>query len=173
MLAHEFLPDACSVASGSGSLQPHELQLTRLLRPWNSPGKNTGMGCHTLLQGIFPTEGSNPHLMHWQAESLPVSHQGGSPLSTRWSNWVELICTASSKCSQFAQWLICINCRPVTAYHPGWISLPGHTSLGYLVSLCREDPHLNLTWKNRPGVDSSPAEPGDAVTNDQYSKWLR
>ena len=37
---------------------------TRLLHPWDSPGKNTGVGCHSLLQGIFPTQGSNlgpPH----------------------------------------------------------------------------------------------------------------
>ena len=32
-----------------------------------SPGKNTGVGCHFLLQGIFPTQGLNPHLLHWQA----------------------------------------------------------------------------------------------------------
>ena len=40
------------------------------------------MGCYFLLQGIFPTQGSNPHhlcLLHWQAESLPLSHLG-SPL---------------------------------------------------------------------------------------------
>ena len=35
---------------------------TRLLCPWDSPGKNTGMSCHFLLQGIFPTQGSNPSL---------------------------------------------------------------------------------------------------------------
>ena len=42
---------------------------TRLLCPWNSPGKNTGVGFHALLQGIFPTQGLNPHLLHllhWQ-----------------------------------------------------------------------------------------------------------
>ena len=37
---------------------------TRLPRPWDSPGKNTGVGCHFLLQGIFPTQGSNPGLLH-------------------------------------------------------------------------------------------------------------
>jgi len=38
--------------------------------------KNTGEDCHFLLQGIFPTQGSNPNLLHWQADSLPLSHQG-------------------------------------------------------------------------------------------------
>ena len=46
---------------------------------WNSPGKNTGVGCHAFLQGIFPTQGSNPHLLgllHWQAGSLPLAPPG-------------------------------------------------------------------------------------------------
>ena len=46
------------------SLLTHGLEPTRLLYPWNSPGKNTGEGCHTLLQGIFPTQGLNPGLLH-------------------------------------------------------------------------------------------------------------
>ena len=36
-----------------------------LLCPWNSPSKNTGVGCHALLQGIFPTQESNPGLLHY------------------------------------------------------------------------------------------------------------
>ena len=52
---------ACSVTSVmSGVLQPHELQPSMLLCPWDSPGRNTGVGCHALLQGIFLTQGSNP-----------------------------------------------------------------------------------------------------------------
>ena len=46
------------------TLQPHGLWPARLLCPWNSPGKNTGVGCHSLLQGIFPTQGWNPGLPH-------------------------------------------------------------------------------------------------------------
>ena len=44
----------------SDSLRPHRLQPTRLLHPWDFPGKSTGVGCHFLLQRIFPTQGSNP-----------------------------------------------------------------------------------------------------------------
>ena len=44
----------------SNSLRPYGLEPTRLLCPSDSPGKNTGVGCHALLQGIFPTQGSNP-----------------------------------------------------------------------------------------------------------------
>ena len=50
-----------------------------VLCPWDSPGKNTRVGCHALLQAIFLTQGSNPHLLHWQGGSLPPSHQG-SPM---------------------------------------------------------------------------------------------
>ena len=37
-------------------------------------GKNTGVCCHALLQGIFPTQGLNLGLLHWQADSLLLSH---------------------------------------------------------------------------------------------------
>ena len=48
----------------SNSSWPHGLQPIRLLCPRDSPSKNTGVGCHFLLQGIFPTQGSNPDLPH-------------------------------------------------------------------------------------------------------------
>ena len=55
----------CSVVSDS--LRPHGLWPARLLCPWDSPGKNTGVDCHSMLQRIFPTQGSNPGLLHcWQ-----------------------------------------------------------------------------------------------------------
>ena len=48
----------------SDSLWSHGLQPIRLLCSWNSPGKNNGVGCHALLQGIFPTQGWDPGLLH-------------------------------------------------------------------------------------------------------------
>ena len=51
----------------------------RLLYPWNFPGKNTGAGCHFLLQGIIRTQRSNWHLLgllHWQVDSLPLPPPG-------------------------------------------------------------------------------------------------
>ena len=59
------------------SLWPHGLLPTRLLCPWHFPGKNTGVGCHVLLQEIFPIQWPNSHLLclsHWQADSLPLYH---------------------------------------------------------------------------------------------------
>ena len=67
----------------SNSLQPHGLYPARLLCSWDSQGKNTGVGCRALLQGIFPTQGSNSCLLcllHWQACSLPLAPPG-KPLS--------------------------------------------------------------------------------------------
>ena len=80
-----FFPIFTCLLSGFSrvlSLRPHGLQPARLLCPWDSPGKNTGMGSHALLQGVFLTQGSNPRLFclrHWQVSSLPLSHLG-SPL---------------------------------------------------------------------------------------------
>ena len=65
----------CSVVSDS--LGPHGLYPTRLLCPWDSPGKNTGVDCHFLLQGIFPTQGSNLCLLYCRWILYPLS-QGGS-----------------------------------------------------------------------------------------------
>ena len=47
----------------SDSLQTRGLLGTRLLHPWNFLGKNTGVGCHFLLQGVFLIQGSNPQLL--------------------------------------------------------------------------------------------------------------
>ena len=63
----------------SDSLRPHGPLTARILCPLDSPGKNTAMGWHALLQGIFPTQGLNPSLLcllHWQVGSLPLGPPG-------------------------------------------------------------------------------------------------
>ena len=55
----------------SGSLRPHGLY-----RPWSSPGQNTEVGSLSLLQGIFPTQGSNPGLLHCGKILYQLSHKG-------------------------------------------------------------------------------------------------
>ena len=57
---------------------------TRLLSPWNFSGKNTGVGCHFLLQGIFPTQGSNPGLQNSRQSLSRLSHQG-SPIILKYT----------------------------------------------------------------------------------------
>ena len=51
----------------------------RLYSPWNSPGQNTGVGSLSLLQGIFPTLGSNPGLLHCRGILYQLSHKGRPP----------------------------------------------------------------------------------------------
>ena len=88
----------------SDSSRPQRLQPTRLLCPWDSPGKNTGVGCRALLQGIFPTQGSNPGLLcllHWQADSLNTRPPGKPP-------W---ICNHTNICLTQRQTTACL---PVT-----------------------------------------------------------
>ena len=65
-----------SYSSRLDSLRPDSLCPTSLLRPWNSLGKNTGVDCSALLQGIFPTQRSNPRLLglsQRQVGSLPLA----------------------------------------------------------------------------------------------------
>ena len=50
----------------SDSLRPPWTVACQAPLPWDFPGKNTGMGCHFLLQGIFLTQGSNPSLLHYR-----------------------------------------------------------------------------------------------------------
>ena len=49
-------------------------------RSWDSPSKNAGVSCQALLQGIFSTQGANPHLLHWRVGSLPPAPPGGRVL---------------------------------------------------------------------------------------------
>ena len=93
----------------SDSLQPHELY-----SPWNSPGQNTGVGSLSLLQGIFPTQGSNPGLPYCRQILYQLSHKGSPrvlewvayPFSSRSSwprNWTRVSCIAGGF---FTNWAI-------------------------------------------------------------------
>ena len=89
---------SCSIKSNS--LRPHGLEPTRLLYSWNFPGKNTGVGCHFPLQGIFLTQGSNPCLLRllcWQMGSLLPNHQGSPSTGgqTPKPNFFSLVVTSS------------------------------------------------------------------------------
>ena len=68
--------ESVSFALMSDSLWPHRLHPTRLLCPWNSPGKNTGVGSHSLLQGSFPIQGLNLGLLHCMQILYHLSCQG-------------------------------------------------------------------------------------------------
>ena len=95
---------------------------TRLLCPWEFPGKKTGVGCHFLLQGIFLTQGLNPHLlqlMHWQVNSYHyVTYTG-------------------KKKKRAMLWRSCLHSLPPLPHHP---LIPQSTTD------CRPD-HFNETAK--------------------------
>ena len=73
---------SCAVLSHSvvpSSLRPHGLQPARLLCPWDSPSKNTGVGCHALLQGNLPNPGTEPRSPTLRVDSLPSEPPGLIP----------------------------------------------------------------------------------------------
>ena len=71
-------PHMLSSSVVSDSLQPHGLQPARLLCPQNFLGKNTGVDCHSLLQGIFLTQGLNLGLLHCRQFLCHLRHRGRS-----------------------------------------------------------------------------------------------
>ena len=81
---------SCSVVFNS--LWPHGLQPARPLHPWNSPGKNTVVNCHSLLQGIFLTQGSNPGLLHCRQTLYCLSHKTYSQRENLGSSRRKAIC---------------------------------------------------------------------------------
>ena len=89
----------------SHSLRPHGLQPTRLLCPWDFPGKSTGVGCHFLLQGIFPTQELNPGLWYCRQTLYCLSHQGSHPCDFRWTVHLETL----KYRSRASRWI----CRPL------------------------------------------------------------
>ena len=83
----------CACAQLCPTLRPRGLQPARLLCAWDSLGRNTGAGCHSLLQGVFLTQGSNLHLLHlphcrlilypwshllWYVTLIPSTEQTGN-----------------------------------------------------------------------------------------------
>ena len=115
----------------SNSLWPHVLGCTRLLCPWDSSGKNTGVVCHALLQRFFPIQGVNLCLLH--CRQILYCWATGKPLQGRWSSY-------------YLSWSflrildILSNLKPSLSYSS--ISLPGQ---GIAPSRCSIK-HLEGTW---------------------------
>ena len=94
-----------TVWSDSGSVVSNSLWPCGLYSPWNSPGQNTGVGSLSLLQGIFPPQGSNPCLPHCRWFLYQLSHKGSPRIlewiaypsfteSSRPRNWTGVSCIA-------------------------------------------------------------------------------
>ena len=127
----------------SNSLQPHGLQSVRLLYPRDYPGKNTRVGCHALLQGIFSTQGPNPGLLHCRQILYQLNHQR-SPTILEWlaypfsrepsqpRNWIRVSCItarfftswATREACCFIQFSSVTQSCP-TLWYPMFYSVPG------------------------------------------------
>ena len=72
--------------------------------PWNSPGQNTAVGSLSLLQGIFPTQGSNPGLPHYKQILYQLSHRG-SPKILEWIVYLFSSRSSQSRNQTRASWI--------------------------------------------------------------------
>ena len=98
----------CVVSSGFNCFRRYGLQPARPPCPWDSPGKNTGVGCHALLQGIVLTQGWNLplSLLHWQVGSLPLALPGKPTTSlenTIFKKILFMVLVKTIKTSQYSQ----------------------------------------------------------------------
>ena len=91
-----------SHSNESDSLRPHVLYPARLLCPWDSPGKNTGVGCHLLFQGIFPTQGLNLSLL-WLLHCRKILYPPGKS-STKYKKCKFKLSNSRSVYSRAARW---------------------------------------------------------------------
>ena len=132
---HSLQNNHSNGVSESGSVVLDSLRPQGLYSPWNSPGQNTGVGSCSLLQGIFPTQGSNPGLPHCRKIVYQLSHQGSPP------NWV--VC---SECLLFfylstvrMERLVTVVCVCVCMHIHACVSL----SLGQVLNKCA---YFSLFW---------------------------
>ena len=105
-------------------LEPHGLQLARLLCPWDFQGTNIGMGLHFLFQELFLTQGSNLCLLHWQVGSSPLSYQGSPPHLLPSNKLLFQIFCGSTQFSSVAQ--SCLTLQPMDYSMSGF---PDHYQL--------------------------------------------
>ena len=75
-ITRDLYMSVCVASVAPDSSRLHGLSPARLLCPWNPPGKNTGVGCHAFLQGIFPNQGLNPALLHRRQILYCLSYPG-------------------------------------------------------------------------------------------------
>ena len=122
-----FICCACLVMSNS--LRPYGLQPTRLLCPWNFPDKNTGVGCHFLLHGIFPTQGSNlsPALTGGFFTTEPPRKPNLTIMRAQWAKsyvWTQEIPTFPHLSLSATQRVIQNAWSPVNVKVPAFLCLP-------------------------------------------------
>ena len=134
----------------SHSVVSNSLWLHGLYNPWNSPGQNTGVGSLSLLQGIFPTQGSNPGLPHRRQILYHPSHQGSWLKGWMWKVKVTQLCPTLCNSMDYTIHGI------LQARKLGWVAFP----LSRWSSQSR-----NQTQVSTMQADSLPAEPLEKPKN--------
>ena len=116
----------------SDFLRPHGLY-----SPWNSPGQNTGVGSLTFLQGIFPTQGSNPGLLHKSGKWLILNweEKGNKMIKTRGH------LRSARAGSEHLSW------------PRSWEEKGKHDPAGTTLLICITQQHVSQTAHNNPWVD--------------------
>ena len=142
---------SCSIVSDSAS-------------PWTTPGKNTGVGCHALLQGIFLTQESNPVLPHFRQILYHLSYLGSLPMVGKRANWdnpIKCACCMSLTHASFCPHPAVLCCAVFFG-----CSLALHTCLFYLEArdlVCSCVPSIQQRATSTAGpVDSCRDEAGEA-----------
>ena len=128
---------SCSVMSNS--FQPRGPQPARLLCPWDSPGKNTGVGCHFFLHGIFPTQVSNLGLLHCRQILYHLNHKGGKMLThLLYGDPCKDIKLPWMRSSQTRRWSYIISLKQYLSWSLKYIALLYLTGLclGYCLNHC-------------------------------------
>ena len=93
----------------------------KLLCLWDFPGKSTGVGCLSLLQGIFPTQGSNPGLLHCGQILYPLSHEGSANTGQSSRSFLQ----GSLRDQRIEPWSLAMQADSLPAEPPGtWGPLP-------------------------------------------------
>ena len=114
-----FISIVCSVSCSvvHDSLQPSGWKPTRLLCPWNSSGKNTAVGSHSLSKAIFSTQGPNLGLLHCRKMLFHLSHQG-SPFNYNFIPSTLCVCVCVCVCVFWQKWRL-------KKYRTKWVKSTG------------------------------------------------
>ena len=152
----------CSLLSDS--LQPHGLWPARLLCLWDFAGKNTGVGCHALLEVIFPTQRLNLHLLcllHRQVDSLSIAPHEDTVATYE----TEMVCKSQTLVSasvhaveavwvlSWAQWSsLLLKAQRICPWSPQLMHLP------------QAQPSISTNTRHFPPLDSVPC--------DQLNLWI-
>ena len=144
MSSLEFTLQRQGSESESHSVVSHSLWLHGLYSSWNSPGQNTGVGSLSLLQGIFPTQGSNPGLPHCGRILYQLSHKGSprilewvaypfSSVSSQPRNWTRVSCIAGGFFTNWWTYQVSPSIRKTSNKHKNYVEYIVYQLVWYIL----------------------------------------